>query len=171
MARISHTQVTELHRLLAQWHKHINGFYRFDMAELAGELRNGVKTPVLMLESYSSQIKTNPNKTTNFKDRDISFLLLDFAGKADDYDKHDEVLSRMEEIGDDIASMLDRLNKDKSHWLFMLFDAGTFRMEKVGPLMDGMYGWNILYTLSSRNPLCFEPDKWELSSPVPEVGA
>ena len=162
MARISHTQVTELHRLLALWHKEIKGFYRFDMAELAGNLRNGVQTPVLMLESYSSQVKTNANKTANFKDRDISFLLLDYAGKADEYDKHDEVLSRLEVIGDDIASMLDHLRKDRTHWLYMLFDAGTFRMEKVGPLMDGMYGWNILYTLGSKNPLCFEPEKWEI---------
>jgi hypothetical protein len=162
MARITHTQVTELHRLLALWHKEINGFYRFDIAELANNLRGGINAPVLMLESYSSQYKTNPNKTSNFKDRDISFLLLDYAGNADSYDKHDEVLSRMEAIGDDIASMLDRLGKDKSHWLYMLFDAGTFKMEKIGPIMGNMYGWNILYTLGSKSPLCFEPEKWDI---------
>jgi len=164
MAGTTHAQVTQLHRLFALWHKDIKGFYRFDMAELAGNLRNGVKTPVLMLESYSSQFKTSPNKTANFKDRDISFLLLDYAGAADNYDKHDEVLSRLEVIGDDIASMLNHLGKDKSHWLYMLFDAGTFKMEKVGPLMGGMYGWNILYTLGSKSPLCFEPEKWDLTA-------
>jgi len=166
MARISHTQITQLHGLLALWHRDIKGFYRFDMAELAGNLRKGITPPVLMLETYSSQIKTSPNKTANFKDRDISFLLLDFAGKADSYDKHDEVLSSLEVIGDDIASMLDRLGKDKTHWLYMLFDAGSFRMEKVGPVLNGMYGWNILYTLGSKNPLCYDPEKWDLTTPA-----
>lgn len=166
--KISHTDINNLHRAIAAAHKGIKGYYRFDFSELNGSLRRGIETPVLMLESPSSQFSRNAIKTTNFKQRDISFLLLDFAGQVDAYDKQEEVLSRLEEVADDIASLLDKFRKDKNHWLYGLFDVATYKLEKVGPIMDNMYGWNVLYSLSSHNPLCFEPDKWNLPE-IPEI--
>lgn len=163
---ITHATITQLHKDIAAWHKGINGFYRFDMEELTNQFRGGVDTPVLMLESYSAQLSRNANKTTHWNARDISFLLLDFTGASDDYDKQEEVLSRLEGVALDIISLLEKYRKTPGHWLYGLFDVDSVKLEKFGPWFDNMYGWNILYTLKSNQPLCFEPDKWDFNAVV-----
>lgn len=162
---INHSIITKLHKDIVRYHKDLKGFYRFNLKEIDGRLRAGVKTPVLMLESYSSQVKHNANKTTNFKERNISFLLLDFTGAADNFDKQEEVLTKLEIIGDDICTLLESYRINPDHWMYGLFDAGTFRMEKVGPIFDNMFGWNILYDVTSKNPLCFNTSKWDFDAP------
>lgn len=167
MAKATHTTITNMHSEIARAHKGLKGFYRFNMSELDNNFRSGVQTPVLLLESYSSYYTRNPNKTANFKNRDISFLLLDFTGSADNYDKQEEVLSALDEIADDICSLLDKYRKDKNHWMYGMFDSATYKVEKVGPLWDNMYGWNVMYSLDNHQPLCFEDSKWDFTVPGP----
>jgi hypothetical protein len=162
MRTVTHSPIVEFHRSIQVAHKQLNGFYRFNWNEINGMFRSGIGTPALLLESHSSGLNTNANNTTTFNGRNISFLLLDFTGKADSYDKQEEVLDTLENVGLDIAAYLKKLNGDRSSWLYGLFDPNTFRMEKVGPIFDNMYGWNVLYTLKNHESLCFEPDKWEL---------
>nr|WP_322625636.1 hypothetical protein [uncultured Flavobacterium sp.] len=157
---IRHQQITEFHQAMATAHKGINGFYRFDVSELDGNFRNGVEMPVMMLESYSGTMVPNANATTHFYYRDISFLLLDFAGKTDDYDKQEEVLTRLEGVGLDICTYLNQCRHDPNHFLYMLFDAASFRMEKYGPVFENMYGWIVMYTLKAQTSMIFDPDKW-----------
>lgn len=161
MRTTTHAQVVAFHEAIAQAHKQILGFYRFNWNEINGQFRSGVKAPALLLESHSSQLDTNANNTTTFANRNISFMLLDFTGKADNFEKQEEVLDTLENIGIDIQSYLKKENGDRNSWLFGKVDPSTFRMEKVGPIFDNMYGWNMLYTLKNHEPLCYEPDKWE----------
>lgn len=161
---VSHSVITQLHKNIAAWHKGINGFYRFNFAELAGQLRKGVHLPVLMLESYSSQLSRNSIQTTNWNDRDISFLLLDTTIKADNYDKQEEVLDRLEGVALDIVSLLEKFRKEKGHYLYGLFDTATVKIEKVGPLYDNLYGWNVIYTLKSQEPLCLNAENWDFTA-------
>lgn len=157
---IDHSTITKFHQYIADGHKGINGFYRFNWNEIEGNLRRNVKAPVMLLESYSSTMSRNSNKTANFKVRNISFLLLDYTGAPDAYNKQEEVLARLELVADDICSFLDKCRQTPGHWMYGLFDAGTFRAEKVGPIFDNMYGWNVLYDVTAKNPLCFNPDNW-----------
>jgi len=54
MARTTtHSNIVQFHKDIATAHKGINDFYRFDITELTGRLRNGVVTPVLMLVCLS----------------------------------------------------------------------------------------------------------------------
>ncbi|MRX40570.1 hypothetical protein GJU43_14875 [Flavobacterium sp. LC2016-23] len=165
MREITHAKIVQFHREMVTFNKELKGFYRFNWNEISGNFRNGVATPTLLLESHSAELNTNSNKSTTFNGRSISFLLLDFAGKADDYNKQEEVLDRLENVAIDIASYLKLLNEDRNSWLFGKFDPNTFAYEKVGPIFDNMYGWNVLYVLKNHEDLKIDPDKWEF--PVP----
>ena len=157
----THLFLVKFHEDIATAHKKINGFFRFNMAEILGQFRSGIETPALLLESHSSEIDENQNKTVHFNNKAISFMLLDFTGKADNYRKQEEVLDELENVGLDILTYLKKSTNDRNSFLFGKFDAATFRMEKVGPIFDNMYGWNILYQLKNHEPLTYEPDKWD----------
>lgn len=161
----THKNIVDFHHEIQIAHKELNGFYRFNWNEIQGQFRKGILTPALLLESHSSGLETNSNNTTTFNGKSISFLLLDFAGKADDYNQQEDVLDKLENVALDIATYLKKLNGDKTSWLFGKFDPSNYRYEKVGPIFDNMYGWNILYTLKNHEPLCFDPDKWEFPTP------
>lgn len=161
MREVTHKPIVAFHKGIQVAHKLLNGFYRFNWNEINGKFRSGVGTPALLLESHSSALNTNANNTTTFNGRNISFLLLDFTGKADNYDKQEEVLDNLENVGLDIATYLKKLNGDRNSWLYGKFVTDSFKMEKVGPIFDNMYGWNVLYTLKNHEDLTFDPDKWE----------
>lgn len=161
MRTVTHKPIVDFHRSIQVAHKDLNGFYRFNWNEITGKFRSGIQTPALLLESHSAALSQNSNNTTTFNGRSISFLLLDFAGKTDDYNKQEEVLDKLENVAIDIATYLKKLNGDRNSWLFGKFDPSGYSYEKVGPIFDNMYGWNILYTLKNHEDLTFQPDKWE----------
>jgi hypothetical protein len=162
MTRIAtHSQIVTFHKDIATALIGINGFYRFDITELTSQLRKGIQTPVLMLESHSTDLAPNGNKTVTFANRRVSFLLLDFTGKADNYTKKEEVLDALENIALDICSYLKKCSDDRTHWLYGMIDLQTVQIEKVGPLMDNMYGWNVIYIIKNHEPMCYDEDKWD----------
>ncbi len=163
MRNVSHKTVVDLHKYIADSHKGIKGFYRFNWSEINSVFRSGTQTPTLLLESHSSEL--SGNKISNFNARSISFILIDLTGKADSYDKQEEVLDRLEGIGLDICSYLSELNKTKGHWLYGLFDINSFKMQKVGPIFDSMYGWNILYEIKNHEPMCMNTENWDFPNP------
>ncbi|PIF32984.1 hypothetical protein CLU81_3554 [Flavobacterium sp. 9] len=160
MRDITHKPIVEFHKEITISNKVLQGFYRFNWNEINGSFRSGVQTPALLLESHSAALNTNANNTTTFNGRSISFLLLDFTGKADNYDRQEEVLDLLENVAIDICSYLKKLNGDRNSWLFGKFDPNTFNYEKVGPIFDNMYGWNVMYLLKNHEDLTYDPDKW-----------
>ena len=162
MPRKTHNQVVGFHQQIATAHVDINGFYRFNMNEIMGQFRSGINTPALLLESHSSELESQTKMVSNFNSRKISFLLLDFAGKQGDFDKQNQVLDALENIALDIVSYLVTQNKTNGSWLFGMFDINTVQIEKVGPVFDNMYGWNVLYSLKCQEPMIFNPEKWNL---------
>lgn len=161
MTRIAtHSKIVQFHKEIAQAHKCIKGFYRFDITELTSNCVR-VETPVLMLESHSTDLAPNANKTVTFANRRISFLLMNFTGKTDNYDLKEQVLDELEVIALDICSFLKKCSDDKTHWLYGMIDLQTVQVEKVGPIMDNMYGWNVIYTLKNHEPMCYDIAKWD----------
>ena len=166
MARtVTHKIIVDFHRELARYHKGINSFYRFNWNEIAGKFRNGITGPALLLESHSAELAPNPNRSTTFNERAISFLVLDFAGKADDYQKQEVVLDATENIVLDIAAYVKQLNEAKGHWLYGLIDLKDFKYDKVGPLWDGMYGWNVTYQVRNKESMIVNPEVWYFNTP------
>lgn len=159
---VSHAAIVAYHRMIATAHKEINGFHRFNWTEVENNLRSGISLPALLLESHDSQIDPNSNQTATFNERTISFMLLDFA-KFDAYDKQEELLDRLEGIALDIGSLLNRDRKNVNHWLYNKYE-GSFRMEKVGPVFDSLYGWNIIYSIKNHEKMCFLPEKWDFTT-------
>jgi len=146
---------------IANKHKQINGFYRFNLNEIEGQFRRGVQTPALLMMSQSNALSTNANKVANFNTHNMSVLIIDFAGKPNDFDKENTVLNNTYYLCLDVVSYLVKENKNPNSFLHTLFDVGSVRIEKVGPIFDNMFGWNLLFDLKNHEPFCFEPDKWE----------
>lgn len=159
--KIDPDKLLHFHSEIARKHKGINGFYRFNLKEIEGKLRSGIKTPAMLMLSHSSSLNANTNKTVNFNTHSISLLILDFAGKPNDFDKENTVLNTTYYLCLDVVSYLVKQNKDPNSFLHMLFNVDTVRIEKVGPIFDNMFGWNLLFDLKNPEPFCFEPDKWE----------
>ena len=101
---------------------------------------------------------------SNFNKRNISFLIIDHAGKADDYAKQSDILTQTEGIALDVISYLVKCAKDPAHWLFGKFDINSCQIQKVGPLFDNYYGWNILYEITAQEKMCFVPEKWNFTT-------
>lgn len=159
---VSHATIVAYHKMIATAHKKINGFFRFNFSEIENSLRRGISVPALALESHDSAIEPNENQTSTFNTRTISFMLLDFA-PYDNYQKQEEVIDNLEKIGLDIGSILERDRKDRTHWLYGKYK-GRFNMQKVGPIFDSMYGWNIVYDISNQEPMCFEDSVWDFTT-------
>jgi hypothetical protein len=161
MRTTTHSNLVAFHKAIADAHKEINGFYRFNWNEINGQFRSGIGVPALLLESHSAQLSTNSNNTTTFNNKNVSFLLLDFTGKVDDYNSQEAVLDKLENVVLDIAAYLKKENGNRDSWLYGKFDTSSFQYEKVGPIFDNMYGWNILYAPKNQEPLCYEAEKWD----------
>lgn len=161
---ISHQSVVAFHKHIADSYIGINGFYRFNWNEINGNFREGVGMPTLLLESHSSELESISAQKSTFNSRRISFMLLDFAGVQNDFDKQEEVLDNLENIGLDIISYCQMLNKKPDSWLYGKFDVNSVTMEKVGPIFDNMYGWNILYTLKNFECMKFDAQKWNFQT-------
>lgn len=159
--KVSHKKIVKFHRDIATSNIDINGFYRFNWNEIEGQFRSGIGTPALLLESMSSDFSSNPNKSTSFNNRRVSFLLIDFAGRVNDFDKQEEVLDSTEAIALEISAYLKTMNNDSSSWLYGLYDVDSLRIEKVGPVFDNMYGWNVLYTIKNKEPMVMDVTKWK----------
>ncbi|MDM1502265.1 hypothetical protein HX071_08610 [Myroides marinus] len=160
--KVSHKQIVEFHKYISEKHVDINGFYRFNWNEIEGIFRSGVGTPALLLESMSSDFSQNPNKTTSFNHRRVSFLVLDFAGNVNDFDKQEAVLDQTESIALEISAYLNTLNKDSTSWLYGLYEVDSLKLEKVGPIFDNMYGWNVLYTIKNKQTMVMDDTKWNI---------
>ena len=167
MPRITHSEIVAFHKTIADAHVGIKGFYRFDMNEIIGQFRSGVPTPALLLESHSSDLESQTKMVSNFNSRKISFLLLDFAGKAGNFNKQNEVLDSLENIALDIVSYLVTQNKTNGSWLFGMFDINSVQIEKVGPIFDNMYGWNVIYSLKNHESMVFDATKWNFNPEIP----
>lgn len=157
---INFQTIENFHKLIATAHVDIKGFYRFDISEIDGQFRSGVERPALLLEAPSSQLKSQTKMITNFNERNISFLIVDHAGVPDDYVKKSQVLADTEGIALDVQTYLVKCAKDIDHWLYGKFDINSVRIEKVGPIFDNYYGWNVLYDITSHESMCFVHEKW-----------
>lgn len=159
--KIDPDKLLQFHKEIAEKHKQLKGFYRFNLNEIEGQFRSGVQTPSLLMMSQSNVLSSNPNKVANFNTHSMSILIIEFAGKPNDFDKENTVLNDTYYIALDVVSYLVKENKNPQSFLYMLFDIATVRIEKVGPIFDNMFGWNLLFDLKNHEPFCFEPEKWE----------
>lgn len=159
---INFKNIEDFHKTIANAHVDIKDFYRFNLSELEnGITKTNAQFPMLMFEAPSSELYSETLMVSNFIKRNISFLIVDHAGERDDYDRQSQVLSETEGIALDIVSYLVKCYKTPGHWLAGKFDVNTVRVEKVGPLFDNMYGWNVLYDVTAQEKMCYVPEKWE----------
>lgn len=158
---LTYTQLLDFHKSIANAHVDINDFYRVDFDELQGQMRAGINGfPVLFMEAPSIAISSETKGVTNFGNRANSILILDNVYDREDFPAVEAALEKTHRIALDIISYLLKCSKDSNHFLFGKFDSNTVSIEKVGPIVDNLYGWNILYQTKSFESMQFNPDKW-----------
>lgn len=157
---LTHKKLVDFFRQIATANNVLKGFYRFNWNEINGLFRPGVEKPALLLESYSAEIEENINRTTHFNKKAVSFLIIDQAGAPDNYEKQEQVLDDLENTALDILAYLKHEHKNRDSFLFGLLEADSLRYEKVGPIFDNFYGWNILFTIKNHEPMRYDPLKW-----------
>ena len=130
MRTLTHSQLVAFHEAIATAHNSINGFYRFNWNEINGQFRSGVQTPAMLLESYSAEIEENQNATTNFNRKAMSFLILDFTGKADNTTYKTKFWTPWKNVALDIIAYLKTENKTRESFLFGMIERGSISYEK-----------------------------------------
>ena len=159
---ISYSDLYNFHQLIANAHVDIRSFYRIDFAELQGALRHQVEqSPVLFMEAPSIMLSSENKGVSTFGNRANSLLILETVREIDNTQEVEDALTKTERIALDICSYLDHKSKDSSHFLFGRFDINNVAIEKVGPLIDNYYGWNILYQIKTFESMKYNPEKWQ----------
>ncbi|WP_290845753.1 hypothetical protein [Flavobacterium sp.] len=111
----------------------------------------------MLLESHDSEVRM-PNKVASFNARTISWMILDFAPN-DNFEKQEQVLDETETIALEVMSYFKKCREDHAHWLYGKYE-GDFEMQKVGPIFDNRFGWNVIIQIKNQQKMCFEAEKW-----------
>lgn len=162
MNSISYKQIQEFTQSIANAHVDIKDFYRVDFEELQGALRTNIKGfPVLMMEAPSVVLSSESKGVSTFGTREMSLLVLTNVSERENFQETENALDTAHRIALDIVSYLKKCANDENHLLFGRFDINTVRLEKVGPIIDNLYGWNLLYEIKSFESMVFNPSKWQ----------
>lgn len=161
MARlVRHGVIRDYFKQIATEHKLIKGFATFNLNQAREQLRSGLDTPILLLESASSEL--DGGKTSTFNIRTISFLIMEHVPPLN-FEEEDNIKERSEQYTLDILSRIQRDAQNPAHWLFGLFDKTTVVSDTPPEYLFGdMMGYNTRLELKNHEPLCFEPEKWDL---------
>jgi hypothetical protein len=160
---ITNKTITAFIKSIATAHVDIKDFYRFNIQEVNNALSHSIQLPALLLEAPSINLTSQTKMVSNFNVRNISFLILDYVDGTDNFESEEEVLENCEGLALDAISYLVKCAKDPSHFLFGKFDINTVRIEKVGPVFDNMFGWNVLFDIIAQEPMCYVPEKWNFN--------
>lgn len=162
MNSISYKQIQEFHQSVADAHVDIKDFYRVDFEELQGALRTNIKGfPVLMMEAPSVVLSSESQGVSTFGTREMSILVLTNVTDRENFQETENALDTTHRIALDIVSYFKKSAQQEDHILFGRFDINTVRLEKVGPIIDNLYGWNLLYEIKSFESMIFNPAKWQ----------
>ena len=151
------TDLVAYFQALANGHKHIKDFYRFEFDEVLTSLRD-IETPCLILEGY--KFSFTDNKSDNIlKTRSGAFILLDHVRDIGDYDLIHSTWDSLEKIGDDI---LARIKADKNN---PESPVRNFPLENVeGHLlsteMGNYYGIRFTFDIVFRFNADVDPERW-----------
>lgn len=136
-------------------------FYRMDIEEIFNGLRSEVDwgKAVLMLESYEGRLKDN-NSDNILDERTCAFSVLKRV-TIDDFDQIHEALDSCEAIGKDIISYLRNMKHDEDDRRLRGLNIASFTYQKVGPVLDGAYGYRFTFTFFRAINLALDSEKWQ----------
>jgi len=160
MRPVSHNVIKKYFQKIANEHKQIHDFSTFNLNAARERLRSGLKTPIFLLESHSSDIEGG--RTSTFNVRTVSFLIMDHVPR-NDFEREDEIKNESEQITLDILSRMHRDGNNPEHWLYGLFDKNSVSSDTPPEFLFGdMMGYNTRLEIKNHEPLTFDPDKWEI---------
>tara|TARA_B110001452_G_scaffold169692_1_gene141938 strand:+ start:763 stop:1281 length:519 start_codon:yes stop_codon:yes gene_type:complete len=170
MPRISFIKIINYLELLAANHVDIKKAYRWNVSEVSGKLRSGIKLPIMLIDAVETQ--TNGDQTKTIHNNTTAVTILGkpntSTGNLDQYEAQNEVLDFCQQICFDIeqrilydATQVKDSNGNKN-WLYGMADKNSFHFFKIGPLFsDGLYGYRFELSLSNKISSCVDKTKWK----------
>tara|TARA_R110001592_G_scaffold268269_3_gene534512 strand:- start:29015 stop:29506 length:492 start_codon:yes stop_codon:yes gene_type:complete len=150
MAAINYQTINAYFDDLQQKHVDLKSFFRFDLSEIMGKMRNGVEYPALLLEDTALSLADNgaQNKSESFE---VSFLVLK-TSKPKEYDLTELALADCLEIAKEIERRLQADAENPSHWLYNRYDQSQTNFHKVGPIFaDTCWGYRCSIILTNTD--------------------
>lgn len=157
---ISHQDIIDYTKFLAENSEDVLYHFRFDQTELQGAIRTGIEYPAFALESHEGDF-SGSSKHSTVLNKTFAFSIL-FDPKRGNFDQQNEYLNTAESIGIQfIARMrLDSANKD--HFLYNALKIDEIKFHKVGPIFSSkLYGYRFEVSLNNNGSLKVDPSKWK----------
>jgi hypothetical protein len=137
-----------------------SNFFRMDITEIQGQMRKGINSPCLALESHEGNFENSkPNNSIDVKT--FAFLIL---GKPqhNNFDDQNQVLDQTELIGKKFLARMRYNSTQPAHKLYGVFDLSLCNYHKVGPIYLGWYGYRFEVTLKPKKiDLKVNPEDWQ----------
>jgi hypothetical protein len=143
---------------------------REDIKEFLRSLKNKLKFPALLLNTYQAKADAQDSRDAKRKVIQGEFFILDRLQK-DNWDEQDEVFEATEAIGTDILALLAEYYEDTPQEGY--FEWNDTMMEKISNLeVDNLAGTKFYFAISIPNEVAFQLNqsrfKDELFNPDPE---
>jgi len=157
------TIISYLENLAAQ-HVAVATAFRWNKAQLAGQLRQGTATSIVLIDAPETQEEFTNTKV--FNSHSCALTVLGKQGvtafKRDDYAAQNEILDHCQRICFEMAARIkDDASTGRVPWLRGLVVKGSFHYFKVGPLFsNAYYGYRVEFTIKSKVGCVVDVAKW-----------
>lgn len=168
MPKISFLDIVNYLENLAENHTEINSSYRWNVAEMEGNLRSGLLLPVMLIDAIETKSEGSPGKFFHVNTTAVTILGKENTPTAsmDDYENQNIVLNFCQGICFEIESRIVHDSKiakinDLSNWLFGMVDLNSIQHFKIGPITsDSLYGYRLEFTIKNNVPKMPTISKW-----------
>ncbi len=168
--QITHDDIIALIEELAQQHKEVKSFYRWDFEEFDMPVRPNTNFPLLTYESPTLELSNTESNPFVTHQCAFNILGLDGIDTHDPYntENQNKVLQSSQLIALEIArKLIERdgiafsYDSTPNKW-YSALDILTFEFVKIGPVTsDYLYGYRCEFSFKSKFTTKPNPEKWK----------
>lgn len=165
---MTHNNLLDYFKNLVTLNADLKSFYRLDITEIQGAMRNGIEYPALAIESHEIAF-TGSTANNSLKDVSFAFTIL-HKPEQQSFDQENNALNLCEEIGTEILKRLRYDAVTPNSPLYQAFELSTITGHKVGPIyVDQLFGYRFEIPLKPKKiDMKITPDKWsDIDQPCP----
>lgn len=136
-----------------------DNFFRMDITEIQGQMRQGITGKAVVLESHEISYEgSSPSNSLVTKSFAFSVIAPTTTGN---YDQQNTALDECEVIGTKFLQRMRYHSNDATSVLYKLFDVSNVRAHKVGPVFLNWYGYRFEIDLKPQKiDLKVKPADW-----------
>lgn len=160
MKQITHQDIVNYMRSLADNHLDIKDFFRMDVTEIQGAFRAGIDFPCLALESLEGDF-SGSSTGNSIDNQSFAFTMLT-APVIGDFKEQNIMLDQSQIIGKELIARMRHDARVKGHLLHKAFYVSGVNYHKVGPLfLEHLYGYRFVVELRYKTELIVDVGVWK----------